>query len=88
MYKQHDAEEFQGHFLNNVLGRTLKTSECLPDLAGGGEENVVHSIFGIELEKRLTCVETDDEPVVVKREKSLKLSVNIRGGAGSSEKVR
>lgn len=74
-YSQQDAEEFY-NTLTGVIQREVDRSNT-----------PFNTLLGIELEERLTCQETDQEPAVIKYEGVNKLVCNIRGGSGSSHAV-
>jgi ubiquitin carboxyl-terminal hydrolase 14 len=74
-YMQQDAEEFY-NTLTSVIQREVDRSN-----------NPFNTLLGVELEERLTCQETDQEPPVVRRETVNKLVCNIRGGGGSTTAV-
>ena len=87
-YMQQDAEEFLGALftaLKSSLKKEVIGSSCEKLL--GGRDNAVDAIFGIELEQKDTCQETEAEPVKVTTSLDYKLRVNIDGGSSSTEKV-
>ena len=71
--------------LKSSLKKEVIGSSCEKLL--GGRDNAVDAIFGIELEQKDTCQETEAEPVKVTTSLDYKLRVNIDGGSSSTEKV-
>ncbi|KDO35757.1 hypothetical protein SPRG_18899 [Saprolegnia parasitica CBS 223.65] len=72
---QQDSDEFVSA-LFSTLGRQLKApTTTIKSLES--TDNMVDALFGLEMEERLECGETDAEPVMMKKEKALKLVCNI-----------
>lgn len=74
-FMQQDSEEFLSTALT-TLQQSLKSP------AGGIEslgpvDNMIDALFGLEMEEKLECGETDAEPATTKKEKALKLVCNI-----------
>ena len=96
-YVQQDADEFYSTVMR-CLGGSLTRSQLpmnlsvLKDVFGDREglpptDSVVDALFSIGFETKETCAETDDEDVVTRTSKDVKLRCNIVGGAGSDTKV-
>ncbi|OQS01313.1 ubiquitin carboxyl-terminal hydrolase [Achlya hypogyna] len=74
-YMQQDSDEFVSA-LFGTLARQLKSpTSTIKSLES--TDNMIDALFGLEMEERLECAETDAEPVSVKTEKALKLVCNI-----------
>lgn len=86
-HKQQDAEEFHGALMTALAAELKASTAAVPVLrpagrSGGGEANLVDTLFGVETEVELKCRESDVEPPVQQREFHRKLVCNIEGGAG------
>ena len=71
-FSQQDAEEFYNTLmfaLNKGLNSVNRRME---------------EILGVEIEQKLTCTETDNEPPSISTERATKIVCNIQGGAGST----
>lgn len=91
-HKQQDAEEFHGSLMTALAAELKSSTPAVPTLrpgarSGGGEANLVDTIFGIETEVELKCRESDVEPPVRQREFHRKLVCNIEGGAGRATQI-
>ncbi|CCI41795.1 unnamed protein product [Albugo candida] len=73
-YMQQDSEEFLSTLLS-TLSRTLVRPVGLSSIAPA--KNVIQALFGLELNETLTCLESDMEPKIEKKEDALKLVCNI-----------
>nr|CCA15091.1 ubiquitin carboxylterminal hydrolase putative [Albugo laibachii Nc14] len=73
-YMQQDSEEFLSTLLS-TLSRTLVKPVGLSSIAPA--KNVVQALFGLELNETLTCLESETEPKIEKKEEALKLVCNI-----------
>lgn len=93
VYKQQDSEEFQGAIMNALAFELRRPTTAVPELAdmrGTDNEappNVIDTLFGVEFEKDLKCLECPDEPTVHKREAGRKLVCNVDGGPGAKVQV-
>lgn len=84
-YKQQDSDEFQGALMNTLANglKSAPPSVVFPP----GVDNVVDALFGVDIEVRLHCQETDDEEDVIQHETHRKVVCNIAGGAGSTVQI-
>ncbi|OQS00105.1 ubiquitin carboxyl-terminal hydrolase [Thraustotheca clavata] len=74
-YMQQDSDEFVSA-LFNTLARQLKApTTSIQNISPA--DNMIDALFGLEMEERLECTETDAEPITTKKEKALKLVCNI-----------
>mmetsp|Transcript_5066 Transcript_5066/g.7707 ORF Transcript_5066/g.7707 Transcript_5066/m.7707 type:complete len:429 (-) Transcript_5066:360-1646(-) len=83
-YMQQDAEELLGATLTS-LSQNLKEPASLPDL--GSTSNLIDALFGLEVEEKLVCQESEAEPSSVRKDHTRKLVCNIQGGAGSTDQI-
>lgn len=74
-FMQQDAEEFYNTLTNSIQREVDRTPIPFSNL------------LGVELEERLTCSETDQEPAITKREGVNKLVCNIQGGSGATVNI-
>ncbi|GMF38868.1 unnamed protein product [Phytophthora fragariaefolia] len=74
-YMQQDSEEFLSTLFSTLQQTLTQPAGGLKSL--GPTSNVVDALFGLEMDEKLECTETDMEPAVVKKEKALKLVCNI-----------
>ncbi|EEY57712.1 ubiquitin carboxyl-terminal hydrolase, putative [Phytophthora infestans T30-4] len=74
-YMQQDSEEFLSTLFSTLQQTLTQPAGGLKTL--GPVNNVVDALFGLEMDEKLECTETDMEPAVVKKEKALKLVCNI-----------
>jgi ubiquitin carboxyl-terminal hydrolase 14 len=74
---QQDAEEFYSQVLQKIASE-------LPGSTSDSHDNVVDSLFGLDLEETLTCSESPDEPPVVSHDWHRKLVCNIQGGSDTT----
>ncbi|KAJ8518747.1 hypothetical protein ON010_g18165 [Phytophthora cinnamomi] len=72
---QQDSEEFLSTLFSTLQQTLTQPAGGLKSL--GPTSNVVDALFGLEMDEKLECAESDAEPVVVKKEKALKLVCNI-----------
>uniref|UniRef100_K3WGB7 Ubiquitin carboxyl-terminal hydrolase n=1 Tax=Globisporangium ultimum (strain ATCC 200006 / CBS 805.95 / DAOM BR144) TaxID=431595 RepID=K3WGB7_GLOUD len=74
-FMQQDSEEFLST-LFSTLQRSLTTPVAgFPALTPA--PNMIDALFGLEMNEKLECVESDLEPPIVKTERALKLVCNI-----------
>ncbi|KAG3182954.1 Ubiquitin carboxyl-terminal hydrolase 6 [Phytophthora cactorum] len=74
-YMQQDSEEFLSTLFSTLQQTLTQPAGGIKSL--GPTNNVVDALFGLEMDEKLECTETDMEPAVVKKEKALKLVCNI-----------
>ncbi|KAF0682455.1 Aste57867_25407 [Aphanomyces stellatus] len=74
-YMQQDSEEFLSTLFGTLSRQLKQPTSTIKSL--DGTESIVDALFGLEMEEKLECAETDSEPVVAKKEKALKLVCNI-----------
>jgi ubiquitin carboxyl-terminal hydrolase 14 len=77
---QQDAEEFYSGLLTQAATASLPMDSILPSSTSLGATNLIDAIFGMAMEETMTCMETPEEPPVVKRDLLRKLTCNIQGG--------
>ena len=77
---QQDAEEFYSGLLAQAAASVSTDAlDATPEELQGAT-NLVDAVFGIAMEERMTCDESNDEPPVVTQDLHRKLVCNIQGG--------
>ena len=74
-YMQQDSEEFLSTLFSTLQQTLTQPTGGLKSL--GPTSNVVDALFGLEMDEKIECTESEMEAVVVKKEKALKLVCNI-----------
>ncbi|CAH0485531.1 unnamed protein product [Peronospora farinosa] len=74
-YMQQDSEEFLSTLFSTLQQTLTQPTSGLKSL--GPTSNVVDALFGLEMNEKIECTESEMEEVVVKKEKALKLVCNI-----------
>ncbi|CAI5746722.1 unnamed protein product [Peronospora destructor] len=74
-YMQQDSEEFLSTLFLTLQQTLTQPTDGLKSL--GPTSNVVDALFGLEMDEKIECTESEMEAVVVKKEKALKLVCNI-----------
>lgn len=64
-YMQQDSEEFLSTLFSTLQQTLTQPAGGLKSL--GPTSNVVDALFGLEMDEKLECTESDMEPVIVKR---------------------
>ncbi|CAK4081319.1 unnamed protein product [Aphanomyces euteiches] len=74
-YMQQDSEEFLSSLFGTLQRQLKQPTSTIKSLEE--TDNMIDALFGLEMEEKLECAETDAEEVVAKKEKALKLVCNI-----------